>query len=83
MTFGRHTFQNDEFVVAASGLVIQTVFVFPLKKSEVLRAFFNYQKNGRTSMKEILPARDLKRVLLKEFNFRDELTQRFTMKEKP
>ena len=56
-------FQNDEFVVAASERpAIQTVFNVPFEEiQEVLPGHsLIIKKNGRTSMKEILPARDLK-----------------------
>ena len=74
-------FQNDEFVVAASERpAIQTVFNVPFEEiQEVLPGHsLIIKKNGRTSMKEILPARELK-----AFIFREEMTQKFTMKEKP
>ena len=56
-------FQNDEFVVAASERpAIQTVFNVPFEEiQEVLPGHsLIIKKNGRTSMKEILPARELK-----------------------
>ena len=56
-------FQNDEFVVAASERpAIQTVFNVPFEEiQEVIPGHsLIIKKNGRTSMKEILPARDLK-----------------------
>ena len=56
-------FQNDEFVVAASERpAIQTVFDVPFEEiQEVLPGHsLIIKKNGTTSMKEILPARDLK-----------------------
>ena len=56
-------FQNDEFVVAASERpAIQTVFDVPFE--EIQEVFPGHsliiKKNGTTSMKEILPARELK-----------------------
>ena len=56
-------FQNDEFVVAASERpAIQTVFDVPFEEiQEVLPGHsLIIKKNGTTSMKEILPARELK-----------------------
>ena len=56
-------FQNDEFVVAASERpAIQTVFNVPFEEiQEVLPGHsLIIKKNGRTSMKEILPTRELK-----------------------
>ena len=56
-------FQNDEFVVAASERpAIQTVFDVPFEEiKEVLPGHsLIIKKNGTTSMKEILPARELK-----------------------
>ena len=56
-------FQNDEFVVAASERpAIQTVFNVPFEEiQEVLPGHsLIIKKNGTTSMKEILPARELK-----------------------
>ena len=56
-------FQNDEFVVAASERpAIQTVFNVPFEEiQEVLPGHsLIIKKNGRTSMKEILPAREFK-----------------------
>ena len=56
-------FQNDEFVVAASERpAIQTVFNVPFEEiQEVLPGHsLIIKKKGTTSMKEILPARELK-----------------------
>ena len=56
-------FQNDEFVVAASERpAIQTVFDVPFEEiQEVLPGHsLIIKKNGTTSMKEILPAREFK-----------------------
>ncbi len=56
-------FQNDEFVVAASERpAIQTVFNVPFEDiKEVLPGHsLIIKKSGKTSMKEILPARELK-----------------------
>ena len=56
-------FQNDEFVVATSERpAIQTVFDVPFEEiQEVLPGHsLIIKKNGTTSMKEILPARELK-----------------------
>ncbi len=56
-------FQNDEFVVAASERpAIQTVFNVPFEDiNEVLPGHaLIIKKNGKTSMKEILPAEELK-----------------------
>ena len=56
-------FQNDEFVVAASERpAIQTVFNVPFEEiQEVLPGHsLIIKKNGRTSMKEILPPKELK-----------------------
>ena len=56
-------FQNDEFVVAASERpAIQTVFNVPFEQvNEVLPGHaLIIKKSGKTSMKEILPAEELK-----------------------
>ena len=56
-------FQNDDFVVAASERpAIQTVFDVPFEEvQEVLPGHsLIIKKNGKTSMKEILPAREFK-----------------------
>ena len=56
-------FQNDEFVVAASERpAIQTVFNVPFENiNEVLPGYaLIIKKSGKTSMKEILPAKELK-----------------------